>query len=52
MKKVNYRALTDILKELDRDIVKGALAGEYFWELFFADCKCEKIAARVKELLA
>lgn len=52
VKKVTYREITDILKELDRDLVKGALSGEHFKEYFFADCKCEKLAACVKEILA
>lgn len=52
VKKVTYRDLTDILKEIDRDLVKGALAGEHFQEYFFANCKDEKIAECVKELLA
>lgn len=51
VKEVTYRDLTDILKELDRDLVKGALAGEHFQEYFFANCKCEKIAQCVKEIL-
>lgn len=51
VKKVTYREFTDILMEMDRELVKGALAGEHFQELFFANCKCEKIAACVKEIL-
>lgn len=51
VKTVTYRDLCDILRELDRDLVKGALAGEKFQEYFFANCKCEKIAACVKEIL-
>lgn len=51
VKKVTYRDLTDILKEIDRDLVKGALSGEHFQEYFFKNCKCEKIAACVKEIL-
>lgn len=51
VKKVTYRDLTDILKEIDRDLVKGALAGEHFSEYFFANCKDEKIAECVKEIL-
>ena len=50
VKKVTYRDFTDILMEMDRELVKGALAGEHFQELFFANCKCEKIAACVKEI--
>lgn len=51
VKKVTYRDFTDILMEMERELVKGALAGEHFQELFFANCKCEKIAACVKEIL-
>ena len=51
VKKVTYREFTDILMEMDRVLVKGALAGEHFQELFFANCKCEKIAACVREIL-
>ena len=46
-----YRPLPEILKDLDRDLVRGALGGEKFRELFFADCKCEEIAAAVREIL-
>ena len=49
---VAFRDLCDILRELDRDLVKGAFASEKFSELFFAHCKDEKIAACVKELMA
>lgn len=52
VKKVTYRDLADILKEIDRDLVKGALAGEHFAEYFFANCKDEKLAECVKEILA
>lgn len=52
VKKVTYRDLCDILKELDQELVKGALGGAHFEELFFANCKDEKIAACVKEILA
>ncbi len=51
VKKVTYRPLTDILKELDPELAKGALGGEHFQEYFFEDCKCEKLAAAVRELL-
>ena len=49
---VAFRDLCDILRELDRELVKGAFAGAHFSELFFANCKDEKIAACVKELMA
>ena len=49
---VAFRDLSDILKDLDRDLVKGAFAGEHFAENFFPTCKDEKLAATVKELMA
>ena len=52
VRSVAFRDLCDILKDLDHDLVKGAFAGEHFAEHFFADCKDEKIAATVKELMA
>ena len=45
-------SIIDILKNLDQDLVKGAVAGEKFQELFFANCKCDKLAEYVKTLLA
>jgi ribose 5-phosphate isomerase RpiB len=51
VKTVTYRDICDILKELDRELVVGALSGEHFKEYFFRDCKNEKIAATVKELI-
>ncbi len=44
--------LATILKNLDQDLVRARLLESYFQELFFANCKCDKIAAAVKELLA
>ena len=51
VKKVTHNDLCTILKNLDPELVKGAIAGEHFQEYFFANCKCYKIAACVKELL-
>lgn len=48
---VAFRDLCDILRGLDRDLVRGAFAGANFSELFFASCKDEKIAACVRELM-
>ena len=45
------RPLLDCLPELDPELVKGAVAGEKFSELFFANCTDEAIAAYVKGLL-
>lgn len=52
VKKVAYNDLITILKNIDQDLVKGALSGAKFSELFFANCKDEKIAAYVKSILA
>ena len=45
------RPLLEILPELDPALVKGAVAGEHFSELFFANCKDETIAAYIKGLM-
>jgi len=47
-----FKPLPEILRNLDRDLVKGALSGEKFDELFFADAKDEELIALVKELKA
>ncbi len=52
VKKVTYvQDLTEILSKLDQDLVKGALAGEHFLELFNANAKDEKIKNYVNDLL-
>lgn len=51
VKKITHVDMVTILKNLDQDLVKGALSGEKFQEYFFANCKCDEIAAAVKEIL-
>lgn len=51
VKKVTHQDMVTILKNLDRELVKGALSGDKFKEYFFANCKDEKIAECVKEIL-
>ncbi len=51
VKTVTYRSLTEILRELDRKLVVGALSGSRFEELFYNNCKDEEIKACVRELL-
>ena len=46
------RPLVDCLKDIDPELVRGAVAGEHFAELFFSHAKDEAIIAYVKELLA
>ncbi len=43
--------LTEILSELDPELVKGAFAGEHFGELFFANCRNRKIAEYIHSLI-
>lgn len=52
VKEITHRKLTDILKELDRDLVKGALSGEHFTEYFYVNCKDAEIRKTVEEILA
>ena len=47
-----FKPLAEILKSLDPELVKGALAGAKFDEMFFADAKDEELKALVKELKA
>lgn len=52
VKEVTHTDMVAILKNLDRELVKGALSGEKFSEYFFDNCKEEAIAVCVKEILA
>ena len=47
-----FKPLPEILKSLDRELVKGALAGERFDEYFFEDAKSEDLQSLVRELKA
>lgn len=47
----SLRPLLEILPELDPSLVKGAVAGEHFSELFFTHCKDSNIADYIKSLL-
>ncbi|TCL57179.1 ribose 5-phosphate isomerase RpiB [Kineothrix alysoides] len=51
VKKITHQDMVTILKNLDRELVKGALAGERFEEYFFANCREDGIAACVREIL-
>lgn len=53
VRKIAFKdSLIDILKNLDQDLVKGAVAGGKFKELFFANCRCDEMKAYVESLLA
>ena len=46
-----FKPLIECLQSIDQDLLKGAIAGEKFSELFFASCKDEQLAAYIKSLL-
>lgn len=48
----NFRPFPELLDGIDRDLVRGALAGERFDELFFPNATDEAVAAKVRELRA
>ncbi len=48
----NFRSFRELLPDLDRDLVKGALAGEHFQEYFFANATDEGVIVAVKKILA
>ena len=51
VKEITHRDMVTILGKLDRDFVRQALSGEKFREYFFANCRCEKLAAAVRSIL-
>ncbi len=52
VKKIAYHDLITILKNIDQDLLKGAISGEKFSEYFFENCKDEEIKEFIKGLLA
>jgi ribose 5-phosphate isomerase RpiB len=51
VKTVTHRDMGTILKELDRDLVKGALSGEEFKKQFLSGCYDKGILEAVKEII-
>jgi ribose 5-phosphate isomerase RpiB len=51
VQKVAYVDLITIFKNIDQDLLKGALSGEKFKEYFFANAKDEKIINYVKTII-
>jgi len=45
------RPLTECLDRIDQELLKGAVAGPKFQELFFANCKDEELANYIRNLL-
>lgn len=52
VKKISTVDFLDVLKNIDQDFLKGAIAEESFPKLFFANCQNEEIAAYIRNLLA
>lgn len=52
VKKVTHTDMLTILKNIDQDLLKGAISGEKFQDLFFANCQDEAIATYLKSVLA
>lgn len=50
VKKVTHKPLLQILKELDQTFLKETIAGEFFAENFYSNCKDEEIAAYLKSI--
>ena len=46
-----FKPLIECLQSIDQDLLKGAVAGEKFSELFFASCKDDALALGIKTRL-
>lgn len=51
VKKVTHKDMVTILKEIDQELLKGAVSGERFKEYFFDNCKCKEIEEYIKSIL-
>lgn len=51
VKKITHKDMMSILKEIDQDFLKQTISGERFKEYFFANCKCDEMAAYLKDVL-
>ncbi len=47
---VTLRPMIECLKVIDQDLLRGAVAGEKFAELFYPSCKDEEIASYLKSI--
>ena len=52
VKKVTHTDMLYILKNIDQELLKGAVSGEHFAEYFFNDCRNAEIAEYIKGVLA
>lgn len=51
VRKAAFKDIITVLKEIDQDLLKGAVSGEKFQEYFFANCKCDKMREFVKSVI-
>lgn len=51
VKKVTHQDMLTILKNIDQELLKGAVSGENFKEYFFSNCQDEKIANYIRQIL-
>lgn len=51
VKTVTHTGMADILRNIDQDFLKGAIAEPSFKDLFFANCKDEEIAGIIRSVL-
>lgn len=51
VKKITYQDFMTILKNIDQELLKGAISGEKFQEYFFANCQVPEIADYIKSVL-
>jgi ribose 5-phosphate isomerase RpiB len=52
VKKVTHQDMMTILRNIDQELLKGAVSGKKFQEYFFANCKNDEIADYIKQVLA
>ena len=52
VKKVSHQDIMTVLKNIDQELLKGAVSGEKFQEYFFANCQNDEIAAYIKKVLS
>lgn len=50
VKKVTHQDIMYVLKNIDRDLLKSAIAGEKFADLFYPNCQVPEIAEYLKTL--
>lgn len=51
VKKVTHVDMVTILKNIDQELLKGAISGLKFKEYFYANCKCDEIKACIKDII-